>query len=194
MLVTREDPQLPLARLRARGELVELRAQDLRFSPAEAAQFIHEVMGLALDEQAMAALDARIEGWAAGLQLAGLSLQNSDNPAALIAGLTGNHHFILSYLTEEVLHPLSPARQSFLLETALLTRLNGDLCDAVTGRTGSAAVLEELEAANVFVIPLDDERRWYRYHHLFADLLRHQLRRTMPELSLIHISEPTRPY
>ncbi len=181
MLVTREDPQLPLARLRARGELVELRAQDLRFSPAEAAQFIHEVMGLALDEQAMAALDARIEGWAAGLQLAALSLQNSDNPAALIAGLTGNHHFILSYLTEEVLHQLSPARQSFLLETALLTRLNGDLCDAVTGRAGSAAVLEELEAANVFVIPLDDERRWYRYHHLFADLLRHQLRRTMPE-------------
>ncbi len=181
MLVTREDPQLPLARLRARGELVELRGLDLRFTPAEAAQFLHEVMGLALDADAVAALDARIEGWAAGLQLAALSLQNSPNPAQTIAQLSGSHHFILNYLAEEVLRQLSPERQAFLLDTAVLTRLNGDLCDAVTGRTGSSARLEDLLAANIFLMPLDDEHRWYRYHHLFADLLRHQLQRTRPD-------------
>lgn len=180
MLVTREDPQLPLARLRARGELVELRGLDLRFTPAEVAQFLHEVMGLALDADDLAALDARIEGWAAGLQLAALSLQNSPNPGQAIARLSGSHHFILNYLADEVLRQLSPERQSFLLETAVLAQLNGDLCDAVTGRTDSRARLEELLAANIFVIPLDDEHRWYRYHHLFADLLRHQLQRTMP--------------
>jgi LuxR family maltose regulon positive regulatory protein len=180
MLVTREDPQLPLARLRARGELVELRGLDLRFTPAEVAQFLHEVMGLALDADDLAALDARIEGWAAGLQLAALSLQNSPNPGQAIARLSGSHHFILNYLADEVLRQLSPERQSFLLETAVLAQLNGDLCDAVTGRTDSRARLEELLAANIFVIPLDDEHRWYRYHHLFADLLRHQLERTMP--------------
>jgi LuxR family maltose regulon positive regulatory protein len=180
MLVTREDPQLPLARLRARGELVELRGLDLRFTPAEAALFLHEVMGLTLDADELAALDARIEGWAAGLQLAALSLQNSPNPGQAIARLSGSHHFILNYLADEVLRQLSSERQSFLLETAVLAQLNGDLCDAVTGRTDSRARLEELLAANIFVIPLDDEHRWYRYHHLFADLLRHQLQRTMP--------------
>jgi len=180
MLVTREDPQLPLARLRARGELVELRGLDLRFTPAEVAQFLHEVMGLALDADDLAALDARIEGWAAGLQLAALSLQHSPNPGQAIARLSGSHHFILNYLADEVLRQLSSERQSFLLETAVLAQLNGDLCDAVTGRTDSSARLEELLAANIFVIPLDDEHRWYRYHHLFADLLRHQLQRTMP--------------
>jgi ATP/maltotriose-dependent transcriptional regulator MalT len=181
MLVTREDPQLPLARLRARGEMVELRGLDLRFTPAEVTQFLHEVMGLALDADEVAALDARIEGWAAGLQLAALSLQNSPNPGQAIARLSGSHHFILNYLADEVLSQLSPERQSFLLETAVLAQLNGDLCDAVTGRTDSRARLEELLAANIFVIPLDDEHRWYRYHHLFADLLRHQLQRTMPD-------------
>lgn len=183
LLVTREDPPLPLARLRARGQLTELRAHDLRFTPEEVAVFLREVMGLALDPRDVSELDARIEGWIAGLQLAALSMQNREHPAELIAALSGSHHFVLSYLTEEVLRQLSPDIQSFLLQTSVLTRLTAPLCDAVTGRADSDALLEQLYTSNAFVIPLDEEHRWYRYHHLFAGLLRSQLHRTQPQMA-----------
>ena len=173
--VTREDPALPLARLRAGNQLTEIRAADLRFDEAEIQRFLAESMGLSLSETDLTKLAERTEGWIAGLQLAGLSLQGRSDPSAFIHALSGSHRFILSYLTEEVLKAQPPAVQEFLLQTALLSRLTGDLCDAVTGQSGSAALLEELLAANLFLIPLDDEGRWYRYHHLFAELLRHQL-------------------
>jgi LuxR family transcriptional regulator, maltose regulon positive regulatory protein len=188
IIATREDPQLPLARLRALGQLVELRGHDLRFTPQEVAFFLKEIMGLALDPQTIDQLDAQIEGWIAGLQLAALSMQNRENPAELVSALSGSHHFILGYLTEEVLRRLSPDIQSFLLETPVLNRLTGSLCDTVTGRTGSDRLLEEPYSSNIFVIPLDDEHLWYRYHHLFADLLRSQNNRTQPQLApILHL-------
>ncbi len=176
-LVTREDPALPLARQRARDQLTEVRAADLRFDQVETAAFLRDGMGLALSEADLARLTARTEGWAAGLQLAGLSLQGRANPAAFVATLSGSHRFILGYLTEEVLARQPAAVQQFLLDTSILARLSGDLCDAVTGLTGSATLLERLLAASLFIVPLDDEGRWYRYHHLFAELLQSQLRR-----------------
>lgn len=182
VIVTREDPPLPLARLRARGELVEVRVAALRFTVDETAAFLNATKGLALDAATVAELDARIEGWAAGLQLVALSLQSAADPAAVIAELDGSHHFILGYLADEVLRLLPPARQAFLRETSVLDRLCGPLCDAVTARTGSDAVLAELYAANVFVMALDDAHRWFRYHSLFRDLLRRQLERTTPDL------------
>ena len=182
VIVTREDPPLPLARLRARGELVEVRAADLRFTAAEAILFLNQTMGLALDAATVAALDERVEGWIAGLQLAALSLQSAADPAAVIAELDGSHHFILGYLADEVLRLLPPDRQAFLRETSVLDRLCGPLCDAVTAHTGSDGVLAELYAANVFVVALDDAHRWFRYHALFRDLLRRQLERTAPDL------------
>mgnify|MGYP000952190471 CR=1 FL=1 len=182
LIASREDPPLPLARMRAQGHLVELRAQELRFSPDEAAAFLNQGMGLALSPQQAADLDARIEGWIAGLQLAGLSLQKSSNAGALIAGLTSSHHFILTYLTEEVLRQQPPAVQEFLLQTSILQRLTGPLCDAVRAQTGSTELLDGLYAANVFVVPLDGEHTWFRYHHLFRDLLQGQLQRTQAEL------------
>jgi LuxR family maltose regulon positive regulatory protein len=192
VLATREDPQLPLARLRARGQLVELRAQDLRFTPDESARFLAEVMGLRLAHSAVAALDAQIEGWVAGLQLAALSLQGRPEPEQLIAELTGNHHFILRYLTEEVLRQVPPDIQTFLLETSVLGRLSGPLCDAVTGRGDSEELLEALYSSNVFVVPLDEEHRWYRYHPLFADLLRSQLQRARPQdVAALHLRAST---
>jgi LuxR family maltose regulon positive regulatory protein len=187
VIVTREDPPLPLARLRARGQLAEVRAHDLRFTLDEATLFLRDVMGLTLDPQDVDALDARIEGWIAGLQLAALSMQKRERPSELIVGLSGSHHFILSYLTEEVLRQLSPELHTFLLQTSVLDRLTGPLCDAVSGRQDSEGLLADLYAANVFVIPLDEEHRWYRYHHLFADLLHSQLHRTQPDLaSILH--------
>ena len=186
VLATREDPPLPLARWRARGQLTELRAADLRFSQAETDQFLREGLGLALSAADVSRLTERTEGWPAGLQLVAVSLQGRDNPAAFVQNLSGAHRFILDYLTEEALQTQPPDVQTFLLETAILPRLSGDLCDAVTGRTGSADLLERLLAANLFIIPLDDEGRWYRYHHLFAELLQHKLRREradrLPEL------------
>lgn len=178
VIATREDPPLPLARLRAQGELAEIRAQDLRFSPAESDGFLREVMGLALPAPALAALTAQVEGWAAGLQLAALAWQRQDTQDVTLA--PGSHHFILNYLTEEVLRRLPAAQQRFLLDTAALPRLSGPLCDFVLDRTDSAAQLEELYAANIFVTPLDDAHQWWRYHHLFADLLRTQMQRTQP--------------
>lgn len=179
-IATREDPPLPLARLRAQGAVIEVRAQDLRFSTAETAQFLRSVMGLTLPADVLAALDARIEGWPAGLQLAALSLQGQANPSAALAGLTGSQHYILNYLTEEVLRRLPAEQQAFLLDTALLPRLSAPLCDELLDRCDSAAQLEALYAANLFVTPLDDAHHWWRYHQLFAELLRAQLQLRQP--------------
>jgi LuxR family maltose regulon positive regulatory protein len=185
-LVTREDPPLPLARLRARRQLTEIRAADLRFSEAEAGSLLQDGLRLELSAADIARLTERTEGWAAGLQLAGVSLQGRENPGAFVQTLSGSHRFILDYLTEEAIKTQPPDVQDFLLVTSILPRLSGDLCNAVTGRTDSAVLLERLLAANLFIIPLDDEGCWYRYHHLFAELLQHQLRREqagkLPEL------------
>jgi LuxR family transcriptional regulator, maltose regulon positive regulatory protein len=177
VIVTREDPQLPLARLRARGQLTELRATDLRFTPAEAAAFLNQVMGLTLSAEDIAALERRTEGWIAGLQLAALSLQGQPDATSLIRSFTGSHHFVLDYLLEEVLGRQPESVQMFLLRTSILDRFCGSLCeDVLMDPAGSGqATLESLERANLFIIPLDNERRWYRYHHLFADLLRLRL-------------------
>ena len=183
VLVTREDPALPLARLRASNQLNEIRAADLRFDEAEIARFLAEGMDVTLSAGDLARLAERTEGWIAGLQLAALSLQGRPDPSDFIQSLSGSHRFILSYLTEEVLKVQPAPVQDFLLQTAILSRLTGDLCDAVTGEPGSTALLEDLLAANLFLIPLDDEGRWYRYHHLFAELLRHQLLLTKGEMA-----------
>jgi LuxR family maltose regulon positive regulatory protein len=180
VLSSRADPPLPLARLRARGQLAEFRAADLRFTLAETAAFLREVTGLDLPAASVAALQDRTEGWAAGVQLAALSLRGHADPARFIATFAGSHRYVLDYLTEEVLAGQPPQILSFLLETSVLDRLCGPLCDAVTGRTGSQAMLEELDRANLFVVPLDEIRQWWRYHHLFADLLRARLERQQP--------------
>jgi LuxR family transcriptional regulator, maltose regulon positive regulatory protein len=180
VLSSRVDPPLPLARLRARGQLAELRADDLRFTVAETAAFLREATGLDLPAASVVALHDRTEGWAAGVQLAALSLRGQANPAGFIATFAGSHRYVLDYLTEEVLAGQSEQVLHFLLETSVLDRLCGPLCDAVTGRTGSQTLLEELDRANLFVVPLDEERRWWRYHHLFADLLRARLARERP--------------
>jgi LuxR family maltose regulon positive regulatory protein len=177
VIATREDPQLPLARLRARGYLTEVRAVDLRFTPSEAAAFLNQAMGLTLSAQDIAALETRTEGWIAGLQLAALSLQGHEDATGFIKSFTGSHHFVLDYLLEEVLGQQPERVQTFLLRTSILDRFCGPLCDAVVldPSISGQATLEYLEHANLFIIPLDDERRWYRYHHLFADLLRQRL-------------------
>ncbi len=182
VLITREDPDLPLARLRARDQLIEIRARDLRFNRAEAGNFLRGVMGLTLSDQDVAALEGRTEGWAVGLQLAGLSMQNQSNPKSFIADFSGSHRHILDYLTDEVLEQQPEDIRTFLMQTSILARLSGPLCDALTERTGSNSVLAQLETNNLFIIPLDDERRWYRYHQLFSDLLRNQLTRTQPDM------------
>ena len=177
VITTREDPQLPLARLRARGELTELRAADLRFSSGEAAEFLNQVMNLNLSAEAVSALEKRTEGWITGLQLAALSLRGRADSDAFVRAFTGSHRFVLDYLLEEVLHQQRESVQTFLLRTSVLERLCGPLCDAVLqGSAGSGQeTLAYLERANLFLIPLDNERRWYRYHHLFAELLRQRL-------------------
>jgi LuxR family maltose regulon positive regulatory protein len=175
LITTRSDPPLPLSRLRARGQVVEIRANDLRFTFNEAGLFFSQVMGLTLSDEELAALEQRTEGWIAGLQLAGLSMQGRDDLSGFIAALTGSHRFILDYLTDEVLERRPKGTRQFLLQTAILDRLCGPLCDAVTGQNRSQAILEQLEQANLFLIPLDEERHWYRYHHLFADVLRSRL-------------------
>jgi ATP/maltotriose-dependent transcriptional regulator MalT len=182
VITTREDPALPLARLRARDQLTEIRARDLRFTQEEADDFLRGVMGLELSRQDVVTLEERTEGWAAGLQLAGLSMQRQADPKAFIADFSGSHRHILDYLTDEVLRQQPENIRSFLLHTAILDRLSGPLCDALTGRNDGDKLLAHLEAANLFVVPLDEERRWYRYHHLFSDLLRNQLTRLQPEL------------
>jgi len=177
-IATRADPPLPLSRLRARGELVEVRAADLRFTAVEAEEFLNEVMGLQLEPALVAKLEARTEGWAAGLQLAALSARThaaADGPgdvAGFVEAFSGSHRFVLDYLVEEVLSGQPDEVREFLLGTSVLDQMTGALCDALTGRGDGQEMLEMLERGNVFVVPLDDERRWYRYHHLFADALR----------------------
>jgi LuxR family transcriptional regulator, maltose regulon positive regulatory protein len=175
VIASRSDPPLPLARLRATGELLELRAADLRFTAEEAAAFLHETWGLNLLPEAVAALETRTEGWAVGLQLAALSLRKRPDPDAFLEEFTGSHRYVLDYLSEEVLDRQPETQMRFLLETSLLEQLCGPLCDAVTGRSDGTEMLEELERAGLFVVPLDEERRWYRLHHLFRDLLRARL-------------------
>ncbi len=195
LIATREDPGLPLARMRARGQCTELRAADLRFTPAEAAEFLNRVMGLDLSEADIAALEARTEGWIAGLQMAALSIQSNKDTTGFIQSFTGSHRFVMDYLLEEVLHQQPESIQAFLLRTSVLERLCGPLCDAVLldpsipGQT----TLEYLERANLFIVPQDNERRWYRYHHLFGDLLRKRLGQTLTTSGIaelhIHASE-----
>ncbi|MDT3438785.1 MULTISPECIES: LuxR C-terminal-related transcriptional regulator [unclassified Pseudofrankia] len=176
LISTRADPALPLARLRARGELVEIRAANLRFTLDEVAAYFNEASGLNLAKKDLAALEGRTEGWAAALQLAALSLRGRADVAGFIAGFTGDNRYIVDYLVEEVLRRQPDHIREFLLQTSVLDRLTGPLCDAVTARNDGRAMLESLERANLFVIPLDDNRQWYRYHHLFADVLRTHLR------------------
>jgi LuxR family maltose regulon positive regulatory protein len=177
VIITREDPQLSLARLRASGQLTELRITDLRFSHSEATEFLNQAMGLSLSSQNIAALEARTEGWIAGLQLAAISMQGHEDAAGFIKSFTGSHHFVMDYLVEEVLRQQSERVQTFLLRTSILDRLCGPLCEAVLLDHSACGqeTLEYLEHANLFIVPLDNERRWYRYHHLFADLLRLRL-------------------
>jgi LuxR family transcriptional regulator, maltose regulon positive regulatory protein len=172
VISSRSDPPLPLARLRASGQLAELRAADLRFTGKEVATFLGEVWRLELSSGAVAALETRTEGWAAGLQLAALSLQGRSDPAAFLDAFTGSHRYVMDYLSEEVLERQPDRVRTFLLQTSVLERLSGPLGDAVTGGSDGQGMLEELERANLFLLPLDEERRWYRFHHLFADLLR----------------------
>jgi len=175
VVTTREDPPIPISRLRARVQLTELRAVDLRFTLEETAEFLNQVMGLNLSAEDIAALETRTEGWIAGLQLAAISMQGLDDAAGFIHSFTGSNRMILDYLIEEVLTQQSKEIQAFLLQTSILNRLTGSLCDALTDQDDGQATLEMLERTNLFIVPLDDERRWYRYHHLFAELLQKQL-------------------
>jgi LuxR family transcriptional regulator, maltose regulon positive regulatory protein len=181
VLATRVDPPLLLSRLRARGELIEVRSADLRFTREEAAAYLGGPMRLALSDADVTTLADRTEGWAAALQLAALSLQDRENPSAVVASFAGDDRFIVDYLADEVLVRQSEEVRDFLLATSVLDRLTGSLCDAVTGQTDGAARLIELERANLFLVPLDDRRQWFRYHHLFADVLRATLGEQHPD-------------
>ncbi len=175
VIACRADPVLPLARLRARGELTEIRAAELRFTPDEAAAYLNGVMGLQLTARDVTALEGRTEGWIAALQLAALSMQGRDDVAGFIAGFAGDDRYVVDYLAEEVLQRQPDQVQAFLLQTSILDRLSGPLCDAVTGQGGGKGMLEALDRGNLFLVPLDDRRHWYRYHHLFADMLQARL-------------------
>jgi len=181
VIVTREDPDLPLARLRARDHLTEVRASDLQFTQAESAEFLNRVMGLNLSIEDIAALETRTEGWIAGLQLAALSMQGRSDATSFIQTFTGSNRFVLDYLVEEVLHQQTEVVQAFLLRTSILERMCGQLCEAVLcAPAGSGQeTLEYLERSNLFLVSLDNERRWYRYHHLFADLLQQRLQQSI---------------
>ena len=181
VIAGRADPALPLSRLRGRGELVEIRAADLRFTPDEAATYLNEVMGLVLRAEDVAALAGRTEGWIAALQLAALSLRGRDDAAGFIAGFAGDDRYIVDYLVEEVLQRQPQNVRSFLLNTSILGRLSGSLCDAVTGQDGGKAMLEALDRGNLFLVQLDDRRQWYRYQHLFGDVLRARLHDEQPD-------------
>jgi LuxR family transcriptional regulator, maltose regulon positive regulatory protein len=185
VIASRADPTLPLGRLRAGGELTEIRAVDMRFSPDEAAAYLNEVMDLNLTAEDVRALESRTEGWIAALQLAALSMRGRDDRAGFIASFAGDDRYIVDYLVQEVLQ-LQPERiRGFLLQTSILDQLTGPLCDAVTGQTGGSAMLEALDRGNLFVVPLDDRRRWYRYHHLFAEVLQTYLQSEQPD----HVSD-----
>src|SRR6266567_5648127 len=189
VMATRADPPLPLARLRARGHLTEIRAADLRFTAEETAAFLTRALGLELSDQDIATLEARTEGWIAGLQLAALSMQGRKDIPGFLEAFSGSHRYIIDYLVQEVLARQPEPVQTFLLQTAILERLQGSLCEAVMGEmrepgeeASGQAMLEQLEQANLFLTPLDDERLWYRYHQLFAEALRHRLQRRHPAL------------
>jgi LuxR family maltose regulon positive regulatory protein len=187
VIATREDPHLPLARLRARGQMSELRVADLRFTASEAAAFLTQVMGLTLSEADIARLEDRTEGWIAGLQLAALSLQGHQDVHGFIQTFAGDHRYIVDYLVEEVLQHQPESVRSFLLATSILDRLSGPLCDTVTGQAEGSTRLEALERGNFFIIPLDDKRHWYRYHHLFAEVLSAHLMEEQPDqVSTLH--------
>ena len=181
MITTREDPSLPLSRYRVRGQLTELRAIDLRFTPEEAGSFLNQKMNLNLSLENIAALEARTEGWIAGLQLAAISVQGHKDIGSVIKSFTGSHRYVLDYLVEEVLQHQSEQIRSFLLQTSILERLCAPMCNAVTERQNGKEMLDVLERNNLFLIPLDDERKWYRYHHLFAEVLQAHLLDTQPE-------------
>ena len=185
VLLSRAEPPLPLTRLRAQNALLEFRAQDLRFTPEETAAFMGQ-KGLSLPATELAILAGRAEGWVAGLQLAALSMQGRQELGGFVRAFAGSHRLIVDYLAEEVLARQPDEARAFLLETALLERLCGPLCDAVTGRGDGQAMLERLEASNLFLIPLDDERHWYRYHHLFAEFLQNRLRHQRPDVTQLH--------
>lgn len=191
VITTREDPQLPLARYRARGQLTELRAADLRFTPGEAAELLNQVTGLGLSVENIAALETRTEGWIAGLQLAAISMQGHKDAAGFIQSFTGSHRFVMDYLLEEVLQQQSESIQAFLLQTSMLERMCGPLCDAILADSSVSgqSTLEYLERSNLFIVPLDNERRWYRYHHLFGDLLRKRMEQklTTDGIARLHI-------
>ncbi|MEZ4770628.1 MAG: LuxR C-terminal-related transcriptional regulator [Caldilineales bacterium] len=182
-ITTRVDPPLPLARLRARDQLTELRANDLRFTPDEAAVFLGATMQLNLSAEEVTALDTRTEGWIAGLQIAALSMQGRDDVSGFVRAFSGSHRHIVGYLAEEVLNQRPHGTLSFLLQTSILSRLCASLCDRVTGGSDGQEILEKLEQTNLFITALDDERVWYRYHPLFAEVLQARLRRTSPELA-----------
>ena len=181
VIASRTDPALPLARWRARGELVEIRAAELRFTPDEAATYLGETMGLTLTAQEVTVLEARTEGWIAALQLAALSMQGREDLAGFIAGFAGDDRYVVDYLLEEVLQRQPDRVRAFLLQTCILGRLSGPLCDAVTGQGSGKAMLEALDRGNLFLVPLDDRRQWYRYHHLFADVLQARLLDEQPD-------------
>src|SRR5262245_52822687 len=179
VITSRTDPPIGLARMRARGDLAEIRAPDLRFSEVEAQALLAEA-GLSLRDDEVTRLRQRTEGWAAGLYLAGLSLRGRDDATRFIADFAGDDRLVVDYLADEVLDGLPADRRDFLLRTSVLGRLSGPLCDAVAGATGSARVLAELERSNLFLVPLDNRREWYRYHHLFGELLQHELALAAP--------------
>jgi len=184
-LAARADPELPLARLRARGELLEIRADDLRFTEDETAALLNGTMGLALAPADIRALQHRTEGWAAGLYLAGLSLRGRPDPSAFVRAFAGDDRQIVDYLLAEVLDGLPAEIRAFLLRTSVLDRLSGPLCDVVAGCEGAQRILEEMERCNLFLVRLDSRRHWYRYHHLFGDLLRNELDRAEPGLAAV---------
>src|SRR6266511_2301882 len=187
VIATREDPQLPLARLRVRGQLTELRTADLRFTPSEAAGFLNHVMDLDLSAEEVTALETRTEGWIAGLQLAALSMRGREDVARFVRAFAGDNRYIVDYLVEEVLQRQPERVRSFLLQTSILDRLSGPLCDAVTDQNDGMVLLNALERGNFFVVPLDDTRHWFRYHQRFADVLAAHLRAEQPEqVSTLH--------
>jgi LuxR family maltose regulon positive regulatory protein len=181
VISTREDPNLPLARLRGRGQLSELRAADLRFTPSEASEFLNRAMGLDLSAEDISALETRTEGWIAGLQLAALSMRGREDVPEFIRAFAGDNRYIVDYLVEEVLQRQPERIRSFLLRTSILDRLSGPLCDAVTDQEEGNVLLETLERGNLFVVPLDDKRHWFRYHHLFAEVLSAHLMTEQPD-------------
>ena len=187
VIATREDPHLPLARLRVRGQLTELRVADLRFTPSEAAKFLNQVMGLHLSAEEVASLETRTEGWIAGLHLAALSMRGREDVPGFIRAFAGDNRYIVDYLVEEVLNRQPEHVRNFLLQTSILDRLCGPLCDALTGQQDGRGMLGTLEHGNLFVVPLDDKRQWYRYHHLFAGVLQAHLMEEQPnQVPILH--------